>query len=257
MRRIVLEEPYARTAVWSRSCALFAMAEAVIGILMARHGLNPTAAMAIEGGAVVIALFAMLFALIAVVVIWRTGYRGAGRLIVGLGLASLILAYPATLLLASRGAVSLADISTDVQDPPLFSTTASARAARENATYGVSSIAARDAQQRLYPDIEPLVLDIEPPDVFNLISKILAARHWRVIDAEVPLEQAGSGRIDAIASSTIMGFPADVTIRIRPSGDQSIVDIRSASRTRWHEPNADARRVQALASDIEDQVEDE
>ena len=118
MRRIVLEEPLARSAAWSRSVAFFALAVAIIGIVMARLGLDPTAAVAVEGGAMAFAILAILFALVAMAVIWRTGYRGTGRLLAALVIAALVLAYPAYLVAEAHGMPALDDAATDLVDPP-------------------------------------------------------------------------------------------------------------------------------------------
>ncbi|MDR3463652.1 MAG: DUF1499 domain-containing protein [Beijerinckiaceae bacterium] len=280
MRRILLEEPLVRSAAWSRTCAVFALTVALLGILMARKGLDPTAAIAIEGGAVVMAGLAILFALAAMVVIWRTGYRGTGRLLAGLLLSALVLAYPAYLAAKTRGVPVVGDVSTDAVDPPAFSHAAPAASGRKGHTPENPSAANLEAQRRLYPDLQPVVLDEDPLEAFKGIVKILSARHWTILEAvppsvpAVPAAPVGrpgrssrpgpsrpspsgpvSGHIDAVAFSLVMGFPADVAIRVQPVGNQTKIDVRSVSRTKWHEPDADMRRVQALAGDIEEEGE--
>jgi len=280
MRRILLEEPLVRSAAWSRSCAIFSLTVAVLGILMARKGLDPSAAIAIEGGAVVMAGLAILFALVATVTIWRTGYRGTGRLLAGLFLSTLVLAYPAYLAAKTRGVPAVGDVSTDPIDPPTFSHAAPAASGRKGLTPENPSPANLEAQRRLYPDLQPIVLDEDPVEAFKGIVKILAARHWTILEAVAPTVPAvpttpvgrpgrssrpspshpapshpTPGHIDAVAYSVVMGFPADVTIRVQPVGTQTKIDVRSVSRAKWHEPDADMRRVQALAGDIEEEGE--
>jgi hypothetical protein len=257
MRRIVLEEPLSRAAVWSRGCAVFAMTVAVVGIVMARKGLDPTAAVAVEGGAMAMALLAILFALAAVVVIWRTGYRGTGRVVVGLVLAMLVLAYPAYLAAEARGASRLGDVSTDLVDPPSFSLAPRALAERGGKTPPPPAPADQEALRRLYPDLQSIVLDREALDTQKVIAKLVAARRWRIVDETLPSGQFGIGHIDAIALSTVMGFPADVTIRVKPLGGQTKIDIRSVSRTPWHTPTSDVTRVESLAADIDDALSDD
>lgn len=257
MRRIILEEPLARTAVWSRGFALFALAVALIGIVMARAGLDPTAAMAIEGAAILIALAAILFALAAMVVIWRTGYRGTGRLLGGLLIAALVLAYPGFMAFQANRIPHISDVSTDLGEPPRFAKSPQAIAARGGVTPGEPSQAEKDLQRGLYPDIQPIVVDLEAMDAHALILKIVAARHWRITDDALPLGRFGVGRVDAVAKTSVMGFPADVTIRIKPLAGQARIDIRSVSRTPWQEPGSNAARIQALAADLDDQSSDD
>ena len=246
-----------QAAAWSRSLALFALAVALIGIIMARAGLDANAAMAVEGGAIGMALLAVLLAFIAVVVIWRTGNRGVGRLLLALLLAALVIAYPAAMAWRASRTSPLHDVSTDPADPPRFAASPQALAARGKVTPRLPTPAEQDLQRRLYPDLQPVVLDMEPAEAHRVVEKLLAARRWRIVDDERPLGAGASGRIDAIAKTLVMGFPADVTVRIRPSGNQSTVDIRSASRTPWQEPGSNAARVQALAADLDEQVSDD
>ena len=257
MYRVVLEEPLSRAAAWSRSLALFALAVALIGIIMARAGLDATAAMAVEGGAIGTALLAIAAAGVAAVVIWRTGYRGIDRLLAGLVLAALVIAYPAGMALRAGRMPSLRDVSTNPGDPPRFAASSQALAARGGMTPRSATGAEQDLQRRIYPDLQPIVLDMEAADAHRVVEKLLAARRWRIVDNERPLGTGGAGRIDAVAKTLVMGFPADVTIRIRPTGSQSTVDIRSASRTPWQEPGSNAARVRAFATDLDEQVSDD
>lgn len=257
MRRIVIEEPLSRAAAWSRVAALFALVVAIIGIAMARAGVEPNAAIAVEASAMAIAVIAILFALAGAVVIWRTGYRGTGRLLAGLAIAALVLAYPTYVTVQASRVPPLRDISTDLVDPPSFSKSPQAVAARAGKTPPPLSARDRELEQRFYPDIQPVVLDVEATEAYRTALAIVTARRWTIVEEQVPLGRFGAGRIDAVAKTPIMGFPADVTIRIRPLAGQSRVDIRSVSRTRWQEPGGNASRIEALASDIEDQASDE
>jgi hypothetical protein len=175
------------------------------------------------------------------------------------------------------------DVSTDPSDPPLFSHAAPAVSGRKGLTPENPSSANLEAQRRLYPDVQPVVLDEDPLEAFKGIVKIVAARHWTILEAVAPTVPPAAaipaapvgrpgrpghpspshtnpshptpGHIDAVAFSFVMGFPADVTIRVEPVGNQTKIDIRSVSRTKWHEPDADMQRAQALAGDIEDEGE--
>ena len=62
-----------------------------------------------------------------------------------------------------------------------------------------------------------------------------------------------TGHIDVVVKPALMGFPADLTIRLRGLGSRTRIDIRCVSRTPWQEqPGANAARVEALAGEIED-----
>jgi hypothetical protein len=51
-----------------------------------------------------------------------------------------------------------------------------------------------------------------------------------------------------------MGFRDDVVIRVRTAGDGSRIDARSASRYGMYDFGANAARLRALLSDIDDAV---
>lgn len=251
MRRLILEDPFSRAAIWSRNLAVFALFVAVIGIGLARKGLDPTAALAIEGGAMVLAVFAVLFAFVAMAVIWRTGFRGIGLALGGLVLSALLLVYPAYLAVQARTVPFLADVSTDLADPPAFLMTEKAVAARRGITPKAMSKADRALQTRLYPDLESISLDAEALDVDKEIHKLIRRRHWQIVDEVQPIRFA-TGHIDVIVKTAIMGFPADLTFRIKGLGNHTQVDIRSVARAGWQEPGSNAARVQALVADIEE-----
>ncbi len=83
------------------------------------------------------------------------------------------------------------------------------------------------------------------------MHKLIKRRKWKVV-AEQKAENFATGHIDMVVSPGLMGFPADVTVRIRGIGARTRVDIRSTSRSPWQEqPGANAERVQALSDDLE------
>ena len=251
MRRLILQDPFARSAIWSRNLAFFALLVALLGIALARRGLDPSAALAVEGGAMAIAGVAVLSALLAMVVIWRKGYRGIGLALGGLVLSGLLMVYPAYLAVEARGAPALVDVSTDPADPPAFMVTDKALEARRDVTPGSQSAADRATQARLYPDLQSLSLDADALDVDKTLHKIIKKHKWTVVDEVQPIRFA-TGHIDIVLKSAVMGFPVDLTFRIRGLGNRTQVDIRSVARAGWQErPGADAALVQTLVDEID------
>ena len=255
MRRLVLEDPFARSAIWSRNLAVFALIVALIGIVLSRKGLDPQAALAIVGAALGLAGLAVVCALLAMAVIWHTGFRGIGLALGGLVLSVLLFAYPAYLAVQARTMPALSDVSTNLDDPPPFLSTEAAVAARKGLTPPAKPSAANRAlQERLYPDLQPLDLDADASDVEDAIHKLIKRRHWKIADEVDPTDFV-TGHIDVTAMSTVMGFPADITFRIRVVGGRTQVDVRSVSRAGWQEqPGSNAARVDELVSDIEDAI---
>jgi uncharacterized protein (DUF1499 family) len=256
MRRLIIEEPYSRAALWSRRLALFSLAVGAIAVLLARsQTVDPTATLSVFAGAVLVACLALLFAGTAAVVIWRTGRRGAGVVASGVFLAALLLCYPAYLAANAVRLPLLNDVSTDLVDPPQFSRSRIALAARGERTPEIPPPQARQEQRFAYPNIQPILLDQEADEAYQLVLRAIAARGWKIVEQTPPGGRIGVGHIDAIDHSLIMGFPADVTIRMRPLAGQTRVDVRSASRVGRHDYGSNAQRIAKFAAEIQNQLD--
>src|ERR1700687_3299705 len=97
-RRVVTTEPVTRLAVWARGLALFALAAAIIAIIVVRSGaLDIIPALATFGGALVVAAIAIVLATASLVVIWKDGARGLGSAVIAIAIAIGLLVYPAYL----------------------------------------------------------------------------------------------------------------------------------------------------------------
>ena len=257
MRRLILQEPYSRAAIWSRRLAVFALAVAGMAAGLSRAGaVEPSGALAVLGASLVLACLAALLSAAAAVVIWRTGRRGAGIAFVGLVLALGLLAYPAWLSLQAISLPEIADVSTDLDAPPSFLRSVKALEARGGRTPPESSAQTRDTQRRAYPKVQPILVDMEANDAYQLALQAAKARGWRIVDAIAPSVREGVGHIDAIDRSLFLGFPDDIAIRIKPLANQTRIDIRSASRIWRHDFGANAERIQKFAADVQnlDQV---
>ena len=227
MRRLIIEEPYSKAALLSQRLAVFSLAVAVVGILGVGRGLD---LLAVLGGSLIIACAAILSAILAFVVIWHSGRKGAGQAFAGLVLATVLLAYPAYLAQQTLWLPRLPDISTDLTDPPNFSLSREALAARAGTTPPSVVIARRKAQLKAYPQIQPILLDLDAPEAFDAAVKAVTVTGWKIVEQRPPGGRSGLGHIDAIATSFILGFPSDITLRLRPLAGQTRIDIRSASR---------------------------
>jgi uncharacterized protein (DUF1499 family) len=240
MRRLIIEEPYSKAALLSQRLAVFSLAVAIVGIAGVGGGLD---LLAVLGGSLIIACAAILAAILAFVVIWRSGRKGAGQAFAGLVLAILLLAYPAYLAQQTMRLPQLPDIATDLADPPNFSLSREALAARGGATPPSVAIARRKAQLKAYPQIQPILLDLDPPEAFDAAVKAVTATGWKIVEQSPTGGRSGLGHIDAIATSFILGFPSDLTLRLRPLAGQTRIDIRSVSRFGPYDFGANPRNI--------------
>lgn len=253
MRRLILEEPHSRSAVWSRRLAVFALAVAGVAAALSRAGaVEPAGVLAVLGASLVLACLAGLLSLTAAVVIWRTGRRGAGVAFAGLVLALALLAYPAWLSWQAVTLPMIDDVSTDLETPPSFLRSVKALEARAWRTPPAPTAEMREAQKRAYPRVQPILVDMPLNEAYQLALQVAKARGWRIVEAIPPSVREGVGHIDASAKSLFLGFVDDIAIRIKPVANQSRIDIRSASRVWRHDFGANAERIENFAADAQE-----
>ncbi|MGB0907234.1 MAG: DUF1499 domain-containing protein [Maricaulaceae bacterium] len=146
------------------------------------------------------------------------------------------------------------DITTDTQNPPVFSGIILKERA---ATTGVNTLdyigkmekmrektLVSVLQVRDYPDIRPLILASSPDTVFGEALATARAMGWNIAH-----EDAEKGIIEATATTSWFGFKDDVSIRIQPSsGGGSVLDIRSVSRVGMSDLGANADRIRAFTA---------
>jgi uncharacterized protein (DUF1499 family) len=176
-------------------------------------------------------------AVLALGLLWLGGAR-RGRALAAAAIAInvLVAAPPLYLYAQAQSLPNIHDISTDTQDPPAF---VAVLPLRQGARNPVDYRPETAAQQRLgYPDIAPLVLDVPPAQAFERAERTARAMGWQIV-ATVP----EALRIEATDTTLLFGFKDDVVIRIRPSGQGSVVDVRSLSRIGGSDIGTNARRV--------------
>ena len=255
MRQLILEEPVARAALWSRRLAVFALFVAVIGVAMARASTTDiAAAVAVLGAALAIACASGLCGIAALATIWRTGQRGTAIAVFSGLAAAAMLAYPAWLGFEAFRVPQISDISTDIADPPSFSRSSRVLAARFGTVPVEAPRATRDVQGKAYPAIEPIVLDLEADEVYAVVQKAIAARGWKVIEQVGPGGRSGVGHIDAIERGLILGLPDDIAVRIRPLAGRTRVDVRSVSRFGRTDFGSNARRILRFSEELGNQL---
>ena len=124
--------------------------------------------------------------------------------------------------------------------------------ARGGRTPPESSPQTREAQQRAYPRIQPILVDLEANEAYQLALEAAKARGWRIVDAIAPSVRERVGHIDASDRSLFLGFVDDIAIRIKPDANQSRIDIRSASRIWRHDFGANAQRIEKFAGAVQE-----
>ena len=244
-------EPVSGLASWARNLAVFAAVTVVVSIIIVRFDfLEMKPALATFFGGLAIAGLSILLGLAGFAAIWQNGSRGMARILLAFLIDGAILAYPAYQALLYRKLPHIYDITTDPIDPPRFDALSRLRTGDGTNTAVYAGLYSAEQQRRIYPDIEPVELEIPVDRAYAIARQLVIKRKWTVIDEREPQPPRRIGRIEAVARTPIMGLREDVSIRVAPDGDDSRVDIRSASRYFDSDLGSNAARVTKFIDDL-------
>jgi uncharacterized protein (DUF1499 family) len=244
-------EPVSSLASWARNLAVFAVVAVVVSTIIVRFDfLEMKPALATFFGGLAIAGLSILFGLAGFAAIWQNGSRGMARILLAFLIDGAILAYPAYQALLYRKLPQIHDITTDPIDPPRFDALSRLRTGDGTNTAVYAGLYSAEQQRQFYPDIEPIELEIPVDRAYAIARQLVIKRKWTVIDEREPQPPRRMGRIEAVARTPIMGFREDISIRVVPDGDDSRVDIRSASRYFESDLGSNAARVTKFIDDL-------
>ncbi|MDN5004391.1 DUF1499 domain-containing protein [Bradyrhizobium sp. GCM10027634] len=244
-------EPVSSLATWARNLAVFAVVTVVVSIIIVRFDfLEMKPALATFFGGLAIAGLSILFGLAGFAAIWQNGSRGMARILLAFLIDGAILAYPAYQAMLYNKLPHIYDITTDPIDPPRFDALSRLRTGDGTNTAVYAGLYSAERQRQFYPDIEPIELEIPVDRAYAIARQLVIKRKWTIIDEREPQPPRRMGRIEAVARTPIMGFREDISIRVVPDGDDSRVDIRSASRYFDSDLGSNAARVTKFTDDL-------
>jgi uncharacterized protein (DUF1499 family) len=255
-RRSFNEQPMSRLAIWARRMAWFSLAATVLAIIIVRSGiLEIRPALATFGGALGLAVVALVLAFAAFTVIWKDGLAGMGSAITAILIGVGLLGYPAYLGIKAYKLPWIYDITTDPIDPPRYEALARIRPRDANPVI-YAGLSAAEQQRVAYPDIETMEQDASPKTAYDAALAVMTKRKWTVLLKRAP-EGRRDGQIEAVARTAIMGFRDDIVVRVRPVPDGSRIDVRSSSRYGTFDFGSNAARIRSLIDDIDDAIGDQ
>jgi len=183
-------------------------------------------------GAAILLLLAIVLMLLPRYASWRKAIAGRA-----------LIAMPGTLLLLSLLAGGdrprIHDISTDLQDPPVFTAAPQQRGSGSNSLDTAPET--RTLQAAAYPEVQTLRSPLEYGVLFDRAVRVAMEMGW-----EIYLQDRNSGIIEAVDTTTIMGFKDDIVIRVRTGAEGTLVDLRSVSRVGLGDLGANARRIHSF-----------
>jgi hypothetical protein len=251
-------EPVSRLASWSRNLAVFSIVAVLVSIIIVRFGfLEIKPALATFFGALAFAGLSILVGLAGAAAIWQNGSRGISSILLAFLINTALLAYPVYLGMQYRKLPPIHDITTDPIDPPRFEALARLRTGDGANPAVYAGLYSAEQQRIAYPDIETVELGVPVQRAYEITLQLITKRKWLVIDERAPLPPRRTGRIEAVARTPIMGFREDVSIRVTSDGDDSRVDIRSASRYFESDFGSNAARIRKLMDDLNNAADNE
>lgn len=249
-----LERRVSNATVWSRRVAIFSAVLFLTAGIGHRFGFLSTpdffpVLWAVAGFAVL----ALLFAMRALFLFWHYGGKGGGSLLFAILVALLVLTPFG--ITAYRGVTlpMLNDVSTDTDDPPELAIAASQRADGMNRIEPFTP-ERRKLQQDNYPTATGRRYEAPIAQVAEVAQDVLDDRGWLTVSSTDFPPEATEITIEAQASSPLLGFPADIAVRLIDEGTSTYVDMRSASRYGSHDFGDNAARIAFFLADLDIEV---
>lgn len=254
MRAELEREPAASR--WATRAALFAFGLVAAAAFLHRVvGTATPVAFNLVVVALGIAVLSILAAIVAALIIWRTGRPGTARVLFAVTLSLALIALPLVGIAWVREHPLVSDITTDFDNPPRFSAVMRLRGPGSNSpVYDRARFA--DEQQRAYADILPIRIDRSSEDVYA--AAVDAVKRLRMTpEREEPpdLEAGTPGMIEAVDRTLITGLYDDVAIRVSGNAETARVDIRSAQRFATGDMGRNAERVRELIKEIHARID--
>ena len=249
-----LERRVSNATVWSRRLAVFSAVLFLTAGIGHRIGfLSTPDFIPVLGSVVAVVALALLFAARAFFLFWHYGGKGGGTLLFAI-LASLLVLTPFGIT-AYRGFAlpMLTDVSTDTDDPPELVVAAEQRDA------GMNSIEPFTPERRLlqqdnYPAATGRRYEAPIGQVAEVVLDVLANRGWPTVGTTEFPPEATEITIEAQAKSPILGFPADVAIRLIDEDTSTYVDMRSTSRYGPHDFGDNAARIASFLAELDIEI---
>lgn len=167
-------------------------------------------------------------------------------ILIGVVVSVVMLGMMGTQFMAATSVPPIHNISTDTESPPQFDKLVAIREAQEDVNpheYDREELA--QIQKEAYPQIKPLITDVPPGEMQDLVVQVLQGMGLEIVDSNPT-----AGRVEATDETFWFGFKDDVVVRIRPEGNGSIVDVRSVSRVGQSDLGKNAERISEILNGL-------
>jgi hypothetical protein len=217
--------------------ALLCLVLAPLAVLAVRLGLHFSIGLPIFALSCVLALVVII---VLVIVILLPRYQQHRRLAIMNMLPAIPPALLIVVVLISSGEYpAIHDITTNIDDPPVFDIALERRGAdANNIDIKPEAIA---IQLQYYPDLTTIESALSPSDAFSRAAEVAIELNWKIYNSD-----PRQGLLEAAYTSFWFGFTDDIVIRIRPTVNGTEIDLRSVSRVGRGDLGANAKRIRAF-----------
>jgi hypothetical protein len=172
--------------------------------------------------------------------------QGRSNAVVGLGLGLALIAIIVIGGMPGAGLPAINDITTDLDDPPQFSAALEAPANRgRDMGYPPEFV---PQVRAAYADLDSITVAAPVDETFARAVAAGERLGW-----EITFRDPAAGVFEAQDVTAIFQFVDDVRVRVRPSEEGSVVDVRSKSRDGKGDVGANAARIRAFAAELQSQ----
>ncbi|MBY8918142.1 DUF1499 domain-containing protein [Nitratireductor sp. L1-7-SE] len=244
----------APAAPWSLRLAVFAAVLLAVSGAGHRFGLVETVPFFwLLGLSGILALTGFALGVIALVQVWEHGSSGASIAGTGILIAAIVLTPYGISGVRVFEHPRLIDISTDLDRPPQMPLAAAARTGAMNPVKDISP-EDRALQEEGYPEVAGRRYEHTADKVLEVVRSMMQDKGWQPRGPEGEQLAGGSITLEGVAHSFILGFPADVAIRIEDDQTATFVDMRSVSRYARHDLGDNAARIQRFLKELDERM---
>ncbi len=163
-------------------------------------------------------------------------------------LAAIAVIFPLSMIMKAGSVPAIHDISTDLDNPPMFEAIVPLRIDAPNPVeYAGPETAAQ--QKEAYPGLITKQYSQNTNQVFDAALVSANTMGWEIVNSDKT-----RGIIEATAITQWFGFKDDVIIRIRENGQVSNVDMRSKSRVGKSDLGKNAERINEFFADLDNNL---
>ncbi|AEE21426.1 hypothetical protein Glaag_0463 [Glaciecola sp. 4H-3-7+YE-5] len=163
-------------------------------------------------------------------------------------LALVAVGLPMSMMSKAKSVPPIHDISTDLTNPPKFVAIVALRADAPNPVEYAGEETAKQ-QREAYPELTTQKYSQSTEQLFDATESAVNSLGWELVNADKSL-----GIIEATETTAWFGFKDDVVVRIRTTGEESFLDVRSKSRVGKSDLGKNAERIHTLIDAINSQL---